>query len=242
VENVANEFEFISRELPQVKEVFIEDDTLTVNKTLSIALAKELIARGNRLPFTANSRADVDNETLYWLNKAGLRLLCVGFESGEQEILDTIKKKITVDQFYEFREEARKNNVLIHGCFMAGNPGETWDSLSKTLQLAKDLDPDTAQFFPLMVYPGSEAYDMAKRKGHLSTSNYQDWLTADGLHKSVLSYPNMNSEELVTWCNKARRSFYLRPGYIIKKIKQIISQPSEATRIIRASRIFIKYL
>jgi radical SAM superfamily enzyme YgiQ (UPF0313 family) len=242
VENVADEFEYISCELPHVKEVFFEDDTLTANKKYSIALAKELITRGNRLPFTANSRADVDNETLYWLKKAGLRLLCVGFESGDQKILDAIKKKINVEQFYKFREDARQNNILIHGCFMAGNPGETHDSLSKTLQLAKDLDTDTAQFFPLMVYPGSEAYDLAKRKGQLSTSNYQEWLTPDGLHKSVISYSNISSEELLAWCNYARRSFYLRPRYILNKLRQILSRPTEAGRIIRAARNFVRYL
>jgi anaerobic magnesium-protoporphyrin IX monomethyl ester cyclase len=242
VENVADEFDYIARELPQVKEIFIEDDTLTVNQKRSIALAEKLMERGNILPFTANSRADVEYKTLYWLKKAGLRLLCVGFESGDQEILNAIKKKITIDQFFKFREAARQAKVLVHGCFMAGNPGETNESLKKTLKLAKELNPDTAQIFPLMVYPGSEAYDWVKQNGYLTTEDFGEWLTPDGLHKSVVSYPNLTSEELVNWCDYARRSFYLRPRFVIKKLWEILIHPKEAGRIIKAGRTFVKYL
>lgn len=242
VENVADEFEFIARELPQVKEVFIEDDTLTVNQKRSIALSQELIRRGNRLPFTANSRADASFETLDWLHKAGLRLLCVGFESGDQGVLDAIKKNITVERFYEFRQAAQKAKVLVHGCFMAGNPGETRETLAKTLKLAMELSPDTAQFFPLMVYPGSEAYDWAKRNGHLISEDFQDWLTPEGLHKSVVSYSNLSADDLVTWCDSARRSFYLRPRFIVSKAWEMLAHPQEARRILRAGSTFIKYL
>lgn len=242
IENVADEFEYISHELPEVKEIFIEDDTLTVNKKRSIALAKELINRGNRLPFTANSRADVDYETLQWLKKAGLRLLCVGFESGDQEILDAIKKNISIDQFFEFQEATRKTNILVHGCFMAGNPGETHETLAKTLTLAKDLNPDTAQFFPLMVYPGSEVYDWVKYNNYLISEDYREWLTDEGLHKSVVSYDNLSAKELVEWCDYARKSFYIRPKYLLGKFWEILTNPKEAGRIIRAGRTFIKYL
>lgn len=242
VENVADEFDYISRELPYVKEVFIEDDTLTVNQKRSIAFSKELIRRGNKLPFTANSRADVNYETLFWLQKAGLRLLCVGFESGDQNILDAIKKNIKVEKFFEFREATKKAKVLVHGCFMAGNPGETRKTLNKTLELAKKLDPDTAQFFPLMVYPGSEAYEWAKRNNHLLTENFQEWLTPEGLHRSVVSYSNLSAADLVAWCDHARRTFYLRPRFIVNKMGEIIIHPREAGRIIRAGRTFVKYL
>jgi anaerobic magnesium-protoporphyrin IX monomethyl ester cyclase len=242
VENVADEFEFIARELPEVKEIFIEDDTLTVNQKRSVALAEELIRRGNRLPFTANSRADVSYDTLLSLRKAGLRLVCVGFESGDQQILDAIKKKITLDQFYEFRQAARQAKVLVHGCFMAGNPGETRQTLQKTLELSKKLNPDTAQFFPLMLYPGSEAYEWARRNNYLSTENYSEWLTPDGLHKSIVSYPEFTGEDLVEWCDTARRSFYLRPRYIINKLWEMVTRPGEITRILKAFRTFFRYL
>lgn len=242
VENVADEFEFIAREFPQVKEIFIEDDTLTVNQQRCVELSQELIRRGNRLPFTANSRADISYETLSWLKKAGLRLLCVGFESGDQAILDAIHKGIKVEQFHRFREDARQAGVLVHGCFMAGNPGETRQTLAKTLELAKTLNPDTAQFFPIMLYPGTEAYDWAKKNGFIDTADFREWLTTDGLHRSIISQPGLSAEELVIWCDEARRSFYLRPRYMAGKLWQVITRPGEARRILKAGATFVKYL
>mgnify|MGYP006286218125 CR=1 FL=1 len=240
--NVADEFDFIARELPQVREVFIEDDTLTVDQGYATALADELIRRGNRLPFTANSRADVSLETLRRLKEAGLRLLCVGFESGDQRLLDRMEKRVQVEDFHRFREDARRAGVLVHGCFMAGVPGETRESLEKTLALAKDLNPDTAQFFPLMVYPGTEAYEWAEEEGVLITEDFREWLTPEGLHRTVIHQPPFTPEEIVAWCDDARRSFYLRPRYVAAKAWQIVTHPAEAGRILRAARTFFRYI
>jgi anaerobic magnesium-protoporphyrin IX monomethyl ester cyclase len=242
VANVAEEFEFIARELPQVKEVFVEDDTLTVDQDYAVALAQELIRRGNRLPFTANSRPDVRYETLRCLKQAGLRLLCVGFESGDQHVLEATGRGVTVEQFYDFREAARRAGVLLHGCFMAGSPGETRDSLDQTLALAKRLRLDTAQFFPLMIYPGTEAYDWARHNGHLTTKDFREWLTPGGLHRSVVSRSDLSAEDVVAWCDRARRSFYLRPRYMVAKMWEMATHPGEARRILKAASVFARYL
>lgn len=242
IENVAAEFEYIQRELPQVKEIFIEDDTLTVDQRRSIALSQELMRRGNRLPFTANSRADITYETLKSLHQAGLRLVCVGFESGDQEVLDNIKKKIKVEQFFRFREAAQRADVLIHGCFMAGNPGETHQTLQKTLDLAKKLNPDTAQFFPIMVYPGTEAYEWAKNNRYMQSEDFSQWLTDQGLHRTIVENPGLSAKDIVDWCDQARRSFYLRPKFILDKVVEIIHHPREIGRLLKAFRTFLPYL
>ena len=242
VANVADEFEFIAREFPQAKEIFIEDDTFTVDQKRCVTLAEELLRRGNRLPFTANARADVSFETLSWLKRAGLRLLCIGFESGDQAVLNGKRKAIKVERFHQFREDARRAGVLAHACFMAGGPGETRESLAKTLALAQRLNPDTAQFFPLMVYPGTEAYEWAESNGYLTTEDYREWLTPEGLHRTIVSQPELTAEALVAWCDQDRRSFYLRLRYIAAKVWQIMAHPAEASRILRAARVFFKYL
>jgi anaerobic magnesium-protoporphyrin IX monomethyl ester cyclase len=242
VADVAEEFVFIARVFPQVKEVFIEDDTLTVDQGRCVALAQELLKRGNRLPFTANSRVNVSYETLAALKQAGLRLLCVGFESGDQAVLNGMRKGIQVERFFKFRDDARRAKVLVHGCFMAGGPGETRESLEKTLALARALEPDTAQFFPLMVYPGTEAYEWARREGVLTTEDFREWLTPEGLHRTVVDLPGLPAEELVAWCDRARRSFYLRPRYLAAKAWQVLTRPAEAGRILRAGRTFFRYL
>ena len=241
-ENIAEEFEFIQREFPQVKEVFIEDDTLTVSRRHVQRLSEELIQHSIRVPFTANSRADVDYETLRLLKAAGCRLLCVGFESGDQGVLDAMHKGIKIEQFHEFRQAAQKAGILVHGCFMVGNPGETTETMQKTLNLAKALNPDTAQFFPLMVYPGTEAYEWAERNGYLTTTDFRGWLTRDGLHRSIVSRPGLTAEELVAFCDYARRSFYMRPRYVLSKAAQVVLHPSEARRILKSARTFVRYL
>lgn len=242
ISNVLEEFAFIAEELPQVRDIFIEDDTFTADQERCVDLAKGLLNQGKRQTFTANSRANVAYETLTWLRKAGLRLLCVGFESGDQQVLNAMRKGIRVEQFYQFRQDARRAGVLIHGCFMAGNPGETRESLAKTLQLAKQLEPDTAQFYPLMVYPGTAAFEIARENGSLTTDDFQEWLTPEGLHKSVISQPGLDADDLLAWCDHARRSFYLRPNYVLSKAWQIFAQPREAGRIIRSARTFSRHL
>ena len=241
-ENVVAEFQYIANELPQIKHVFIEDDTLTVNRRRCEQLAHLLREANTELTFTANSRADVDYETLVALKSAGCRMLCVGFESGNDQILKNMHKGIVVKQMHQFVKDARRAGILVHGCFMAGNLGETRETLSHTLALAKKLNPDTAQFFPLMVYPGTEAYDWAAARGYLTTRDYRSWLTDEGLHNCVLSTPSLSNEELVAWCDDARRAFYLRPRYLWAKLKQVITRPAEFKRVLMASRAFFPFL
>jgi len=242
VEAVVDEFKFIEREFPGVREVFIEDDTLTVDRKRCRRLAEEMIRRRVKLRWTANARCDVDYETLRLMRRAGLRLLCVGIESADQEILDNVKKRIEVSQIERFFVDSKRADVLVHGCFMVGNPGETRGSLDRTLQFAKRLSPDTAQFFPLMVYPGTEAFDWAERQGLLETHSYDRWLTPEGLHRSVVERPELPSEELRAFCDRARREFYLRPRYVARKARQIATDPYEAGRTARSLVTFARYL
>ena len=176
------------------------------------------------------------------MKKANCRLYCVGFESGDQQILDNMKKSIKLDDIVAFRKNAKRAGILVHGCFMVGNKGETRDTLEKTLNMAKDLNPDTAQFYPIMVYPGTEAYDYFKGKGWITTQDYRRWITEEGLHSTVVSNPDLTFEELVAFCDRARREFYLRPGYILSKLFQILTNPGETKRIIKAAYTFFNYL
>lgn len=241
-EKVVEEFKYIRDNFPQVKEIFIEDDTFTVNRKYCQALCQLLTRERVHMTWTANSRADIDLQTLRLMKEAGCRLLCIGVESGNQQILDNIHKKLRLEQVEAFMENARKARILVHACFMVGNAGETKETMKQTLDFAKKLRPDTAQFFPLMVYPGTEAFDWAKRHGYLTAKDYSKWLTKDGLHNCIISTSDVSNQELVAFCDYARRSFYLRPAYILSKISQMLTHPSEATRIVKASGTFFRYL
>lgn len=243
IENVVGEFVYIRDHFPQVREIMIEDDTLTADKKRCRAFAQALIDAGaTRIPWSANARADVDLETMRLMKKANCRLFCVGFESGDQRILDNIKKATNIDTIRRFAADARRAGILIHGCFMVGNRGETRETLRKTLDFAKALNPDTAQFYPIMVYPGTEDYNYFREKGWIVSDNYREWLTDDGLHSSVVSNPDLTYDELVCFCARARREFYLRPRYLFQKAWQTVRHPSEAGRNIKAFGTFSKYL
>ena len=242
IKRVVDELEYIKETFPRMKEVFLEDDTLTVNKKRCLEFADEILSRGLKITWSTNSRADADYETLKAIKKAGCRYLCVGFESAEQFILDNMNKNLGVPKIYEFMKDTKKAGLLVHGCFLVGNPGETKETLQKTLTMAKELNPDSAQFFPLMVYPGTKAYDWAVENDYLTTRDYREWLTKDGLHNCVISRPGLSARELVEFCDHARASFYFRPRYIIRKGFQSLSNFNEAKRNIMAGLTSFKYL
>lgn len=242
IKSLVEEFLFISSNFPEVQEIMIEDDTLTADKNRCRELAKALIEAGaTKIPWSANSRAEVDYETMRIMKKAGCRLFCVGFESGDQQILDNIQKTISLDRIRQFLKDAKRAGILIHGCFMVGNRGETAETLEKTLKFAKEINPDTAQFFPIMVYPGTSDYQYFQEKGWIVTNDFRKWLTADGLHSSVVSNPDLTYEKLVRFCDRARKEFYFRPSYIFTKFLQMFTSFSEAKRIIKAGWTFIGY-
>jgi len=242
VENVVDEIEYITRSFPQAKAIFFEDDTLTVNRKRCIELSESLIRRGIKISWTANARVGLDLETMKKMKAAGCRSFCVGFESGNQGILDNMKKSSGIDLMFDFMNNAKKAGILVHGCFLAGLPGETKDTMRQTLDLAKRLKPDTVQFYPVMVYPGTEAYEWYKNKGLLITDDFSKWITPAGLHNTVVRTEHLAPGDLVKFCDDARREFYLRPSYLLYKIKQMLLHPEEIKRTLKSLRTFVKYL
>ena len=242
VANVVDEVEYVVRTFPAAKAIFFEDDTFPANKARCLAICTEIIARGIKISWTANARVDVDQETLRIMKKAGCRCLCVGFESGNQYLLDAIKKKTTLAQAHEFMAAARQEGILVHGCFIVGLPGETRESMEKTLAMAIELQPDAAQFYPVMVYPGTEAYRWYEHKGLIMTKDFAKWLTPAGLHNTVVQGENLSAGELVAFCDRARRAFYLRPAYLRYKLLQMIRHPEEIRRTVKSARIFFQHL
>ncbi len=233
-ESVKEEFKYIRTDLPNVREIFIEDDTFTVDKPRLREVCEALIRDGNTLRFTANSRSDLSEEDLRLLHRAGCRLLCVGFESEADHMLKSMKKAMVSTRARQFRENAQHAGVMIHGCFMVGNPGETLDTMRGTLEYAKELACDSAQFFPIMVYPGTEAYEWAKEQGYLKAETYREWVDETGQHRSVVETDHVSADELMAFCDAARREYYLRPQYIWQQLCTIARTPGEAPRILSA--------
>jgi len=241
-ESVADEFEWIAENMPEVREIGIEDDTFTGSQKRTIAFCKEVIRREIRIKWYCNVRVDLRYHTMEWMKRAGCVLVTVGYESADQQVLKSINKRVTPEMILVFSKNTRRAGLLVHGCFMAGNRGDTRQTLAKSLEFSLTLMDDTMQFFPLMVYPGTKDYDWAKENGLFTVNDFSEYVTADGNHNSVMRMPDMTSDEIKKWCDYARRRYYLRPKYMMYKVLQQLRRPSEIRRTFKAARRFVRFL
>jgi anaerobic magnesium-protoporphyrin IX monomethyl ester cyclase len=240
--NVVDEFEYVIENLPEVRDIEIEDDTFTIDKKRVSEICQLILARNIKIRWSCSVRVNMDLETMLLMKEAGCKRIGAGFESGDQNSLNLMNKGITVEQIREFANNARKAGLVVHGCFIFGNPGETRDTMEKTLKLSKELNTDTMQFYALQVYPGTEAYEWAKSNNYLINTDYSKWLTDDGLYNCLLNLPELNAEEINAFCKRAYREYYLRPRYILTKAKRLLLEPSEIRRTFMSAKTFFKYI
>lgn len=242
--NIAQEFSWIANNLPEVREVLIDDDTFTMNKAHAQATARELIKIKNKIKWTCEARANLDYETLTLMKKAGCRLIVTGFESTNQNVLDRVNKGIKMNEVYDYVRDAKQAGIKIHACFMAGNPGDTIETLDNSLNWAIEQNFDTVQFFPLQVYPGTKAYEWAIQTGYIREQDFRNWVTPSGMHNMTINVNDqgLNYQECLDFCDEARRKFYLRPSFILKKLVTGIFEPYELRKNIIGFLNIRKYL
>jgi anaerobic magnesium-protoporphyrin IX monomethyl ester cyclase len=241
-EHLVGEMKWIQENMPEVNEIVFEDDTFTSDKPRAREIARLVKEKGVRLPFFANIRTNVDYDTLAALKESGLRECATGFESGDDLVLINMRKGQNVAMQRKFMDNCRELGILVHGCFMVGFPGETRETMKKTLDLAIDLDPDSAQFYPVMPYPGTSAFQWAKDQGYLATHDYDEWLTGDGGHRCVMNLPGLTPRQIEEFCETAFREFHFRPAYIARKLVQMVTNPREGKRSVNAGLNFVRYL
>ena len=235
VQNIVAEFEYIVKNFPNVKQVVIEDDTFTIDKQRTQEICNLLIAKGinNKVKWLCNARVTLDYETMKFMKKSGCSLIIPGIESGSQQLLNNMKKGTNITQIEEYVKNAKKAGLLIHACYMVGNKGETRETMEQTLKFAIKLDTDTAQFYTLHPYPGTEAYNWAVEAGYLKNDNFENWIKEDGTHNCVINLDNISSKELVEFCDYARKKYYLRSKYILRKCIQSITNKDELVRNVK---------
>jgi radical SAM superfamily enzyme YgiQ (UPF0313 family) len=234
-ENVVKEFKYIAKYFPNVREVVIEDDTFTANKKRVLEICDLLVKAklNKRLRWLCNARVNIDLETMQAMKKAGCHLIIPGFESYNEQILRNIKKGSTLKLIDDYVENAKKAGLMIHACYMVGNEGETRETMENTLNAALRFNTDTAQFFPLIPYPGTEAYAWAKKNGYIS-GNYNEYLQEDGTLNCIINTPELSAKELVDFCSYARKKYYLRPKYILHRVKMGLKDPEDLKRSLKA--------
>jgi len=244
VPNVLDEMEWIEENLPQVKEVFFEDDTFTIDKKRVLEFAKGYKERGLDVAWACNARATLGHETMKAMKKAGCRLLIVGYESGSRKILENIKKGVTVEQMRSFAQNARKADILVHGDFIVGLPGETKETISETRKMIAETRPDILQVSVASPFPGTEFYDWCKRNKFLLTENPDEYLDDCGHQKTIISYPSLSSEEIVREVDGILKSYYLSPKYLPLAMRQVLRRNGmlEMKRLVHSARMFLGYI
>lgn len=242
-ENVVAELEYIAENFPDVREIVFEDDTFTILKDRVIKICELMIEKGlnKRFKWLCNARVNLDLETMKIMKKAGCHLIIPGIESGSEEILKNIRKGTTLKQVHEYAENAKKAGLMVHACYMVGNKGETKETMQKTLELALKLNTDTAQFYPLLPFPGTEAYEWAKSNGYMHGA-YSDYVKEDGTINSLLNLPNLSGEEMVEFCDMARKKYYMRPSYIFHRLWMGLKDPQDLKRSLKAFNSIKKFL
>ncbi len=237
VGHVAEEMALAQRLFPQVKEFFFDDDTFTDDLPRAEAIAKRLGALG--MTWSVNAKANVPYDTLKVLKDNGLRLLLVGYESGNQQILTNIKKGVRLDVARRFTRDCRALGIAIHGTFILGLPGETRETIQETVRFACEIDPDTIQVSLAAPYPGTALYDEARRNGWLEAERLVD---EAGVQVSAIGYPHLPRTEIYRSVDEVYRRFYFRPRKVISLGVQMLRDPELMRRRLSEGRDFLRFL
>ena len=239
--NFVAELEWIKENLPQVKEIFIEDDTFTVDKKRVLEICKLIKEKNLDVVWSANARADIPYDVLKEMKKAGCRMLIIGYESGNQQILNNIKKGVLISRAIKFTSDAKKLGIKIFGCFMLGLPGETKETIKQTFNFAKKINPDMAFFQQAVPFPGTEFYDWVKTKGYLIAKNWNDWLDESGRLNFIVSYPELTTEDIKNMREELTIKFYSSPKWIAQAVLHNL-HPDEMIRIATTAKNYLKFL
>ena len=242
VDHVVEEIAKAQEWFPQVKEFFFDDDTLTDDQPRVMELARRLGELG--VTWSCNAKANVPYETLKAMKDGGLRLMVVGYETGNQQILHNIKKGTRIDWAHRFSEDCHKLGITIHGTFVLGLPGETKETIEETIRFAKQVNPHTLQVSLAAAYPGTFLYNQAKQQGWLVQDAVVDGnLVADsGVQVSSISYPHLSDAEIYEAVAEFYKQFYFRPGKIYDMVSEMATDWDMMKRRLREGVEFFRFL
>jgi hopanoid biosynthesis associated radical SAM protein HpnJ len=234
-DNVAAEVRKALDYFPNLKEIFFDDDTFNIRA----ARVKELCAKLKPLNFTwsCTSCVTVEYETLKAMKEAGCRLLIVGYESGDPQILKNIKKGATVEQALEFTKNCKKLGLVIHGDFIVGLPGETPETIRRTIDFAKRLDCETIQVSIAHPYPGTEFYNQVMQNGQLTAAAMTD---EQGHQLPNISYTSLSSVDMLDAVETFYGEYYFRPRVVWRVVKKAVFDSDERKRLYHEAREYLE--
>ncbi len=172
------------------------------------------------------------------MKEAGCRLLIVGFESGDQQILKNIKKGATIERARQFTEDAHKLGLVIHGDFILGLPGETRETINNTIAFAKELDVETIQVSVAHAYPGTELYDFAVKNNYMVNGNQ---MVDEGGHQLAhIQYPGLPADEILQSVHRFYDEYYFRPKAVFRILRKSMFNSDDRKRLYKEAKTFLK--
>ncbi|MDP1729073.1 MAG: radical SAM protein [archaeon] len=216
------------------------DETFTANRKRVIELCDKMIERKLNIEWSCFTRVNlVDLELLKKMKQAGCYLIFFGYESGNQRLLNLIRKGITLEQSRKATKWCVEAGIESWGSFMLGLPTETKEESNQTIKFALDIDPNFAQFTITTPFPGTDLYDICKNHGKILTDNLDEYTAWENV---VFVSKGRTVEDIKSVVKKAYRTFYLRPSYVIRRFKSIIKLPLNkmVNLIISAAYTFVK--
>ena len=232
-DDVAAEVRYALDAFPEVREIFFDDDTFNYRKARTL----ELCAKFKHLNFawSCTSRVTTDYETLKAMKESGCRLLIVGYESGDPQILKNIKKGATIEMALRFTENCKKLGLVIHGDFIVGLPGETKQTIRRTIDFAKRLDTETIQVSIAHALPGTELYDFGTQNGLINISMADE----AGHQLPNITYPGLDEAELVDAVERFYGEYYFRPRVVWRVVRKAMFKSAERRRLIKEAREYL---
>lgn len=234
-DNVVREVQHAIEQFPQLKEIFWDDDTFNIRKDRVLDLCAKL--KPLRIQWSCTARVHNDDEMLAAMADAGARLFIVGFESGDDRILKNIKKGVTVEMSRRFARQCKRLGIRIHGDFIIGLPGETKETIARTIDFARELDCETIQVSLAHAYPGTELYDFVERKGFLTAAAMTD---SGGHQVPHISYPELSRAEMMAAVNRFYDSYYFRPRIVWRIIREALWDRHERARLYHEAMAFLR--
>jgi len=233
-QDVANEVRWALENFDGLKEIFFDDDTFNYQKARTLDLCSKL--KPLKFTWSCTSRVTTDYETLKAMKEAGCRLLIVGYESGDPQILKNIKKGATVEMALRFTENCKKLGLQVHGDFIIGLPGESRASIRRTIEFAKRLDCETIQVSIAHPYPGTEFYEYVKQNNLITLDSMTDEM---GHQLPNIVYPGLDRAELVQWVEQFYGEYFFRPRIIWRIVRKAIFSREERRRLFKEAREYL---
>ncbi len=199
---------------------YLWGDTVTLNVKSFSAFCDELIARKLPIQWLSNARADnlTDPAFAHRLRKAGCWMLAMGIETESEDIRKDMVKRLERDKIQLAIKNMREAGIRSFAFFIFGYPGETIETINQTIQYAIELDPDFANFYPAVPYPGTELYNKAVRDGLLAG---EDWSRMEYSYY-LLRGNGLDEQVVMDAVNRAKRRFFMRPKYLARKFGDVV--------------------